>query len=167
MEPNAKRPRAPRLLLLWPAFSRRSRAPWATSCRPEGLGATLKPKRKSRFLVGRHGDLLGMTANTNGRNAPGLRDFFCCVERFRTSRGRPGLQAAGLKAAARRTHPSERVGHPQKQRKADPSVAFVDAQKLLMSMTFARRAPDGGLGMTANTNERETLNGLGRESLNF
>jgi hypothetical protein len=34
-------------------------------------------------------------------------------------------------------------------RKADPSVAFVDARKLLIAMTFARR---GDLGMTA-TNE--------------
>jgi len=60
---------------------------------------------------------LGMTANTDGRNAPGPRDFFCFGLRLRTGRGRPGLQAAGLKAAARRTDPSERVGQPQKRRK--------------------------------------------------
>ena len=190
MEPNAKRPRAPRLLLLWPAPSRLSRAPWATSCRPEGAarrthpservghpqkqekadpsvdfferrkqdafawgrprddsvlahprmehrqeclctgcraevpGATLKAKKKKQVPHRPpRGGLLGMTAKTNSAKHPGPRN----------DGGRPGLQAAGLKAAASRTHPSERVGHPQRQRKADSSVDFSNGESRMLS----------------------------------
>jgi hypothetical protein len=68
-----------------------------------------------------------------------------------------------------RTHPSERVGHPKNQHKkhkaflcAKSAVTLLDARKLLMSMTFARRngllAPDNlfraGGGIARNDSEK-------------
>jgi hypothetical protein len=147
MEPNAKRPRAPRLLLLWPALSRQSRAPWATGCRPEGRpleGPTLqkgwgsRKSQKSRSLG---------------------RDFVEQRKQDAFAWGRP-RDDSDLARASRREHSDQYLGRAcrlealrdsleardksgqggaTKKAKADPSRDFVDAQELLMSMTFARR----------------------------
>ena len=94
-----------------------------TGCRAEVPG-DVKSERKSRFLIVRpEAGLLGMTAKTNSAKHP----------RAPQRRRAPGGQPAGLKAAASRTHPSERVGHPQRQRKADSSVDFSNGESRMLS----------------------------------